>query len=146
MKRIVVVIFASIFMLTFNVHAASAANDGEVNSNDFDWNPVMEAIIQVESGGDPKAKSGNSVGAMQITPILVAECNAILKRKGSKKRYNLSDRYNVSKSKAMFLLVQSVYNPLNNIERAIRMWNGGNHFSIKRTQRYYEKVMNLLRK
>ena len=28
--------------------------------------------------GDPKAKSGNSVGVMQITPILVAECNNIL--------------------------------------------------------------------
>ena len=47
----------------------------------------MDAIIQVESKGDPKAKSGNSVGVMQITPILVAECNNILKRKKSKKRY-----------------------------------------------------------
>ena len=29
----------------------------------------------------------------------------------------------------MFLLIQSVYNPLNSIERAIRSWNGGNHYS-----------------
>ena len=46
----------------------------------------MEAIIQVESGGDAKAVSGNSVGAMQITPILVKDCNAILKKQNSKKQ------------------------------------------------------------
>ena len=106
----------------------------------------MEALIQVESEGNPKAKSGNSVGVMQITPILVAECNNILKKKKSKKRYTLSDRYSISKSKEMFLLMQSVYNPLNSIEQAIRAWNGGNHFSVKKTQRYFEKVMNLLKK
>ncbi len=133
-------------MLVLNVNAASAANDGEVSSNDFDWAPVMEAIIQVESEGDPDAKRGNSVGVMQITPILVAECNAILKRNNSKKRYKLSDRLSVSKSKEMFLLIQSVHNPLNSIEKAIRAWNGGNHYSRKRTQRYFEKVMKLLRK
>ena len=95
---------------------------------------------------NPKAKSGNSVGVMQITPILVAECNNILKKKKSKKRFTLSDRYSISKSKEMFLLMQYVYNPLNSIEQAIRAWNGGNHFSVKKTQRYFEKVMNLLKK
>ena len=138
----------SILMLTLNVDAASAAAmfKNDVSSNEFDWNPVMEAIIQVESEGNPRAKSGNSVGVMQITPILVAECNKILKRKNSKKRYKLSDRYCISKSKEMFLLMQSVYNPLNSIEQAIRAWNGGNHYSVKRTQRYFEKVMKLLKK
>ena len=133
------------FMLTLEMNAASAARN-DVSSNEFDWNPVMEAIIQVESEGNPKAKSGNSVGVMQITPILVAECNDILKRKKSKKRYKLSDRYNIAKSKEMFLLMQSVYNPLNSIEQAIRAWNGGNHYSKKKTQHYFEKVMNLLKK
>ena len=133
------------FMLTLEMNAASAASNN-VSSSEFDWNPVMEAIIQVESEGNPKAKSGNSVGVMQITPILVAECNDILKRKKSKKRYKLSDRYNIAKSKEMFLLMQSVHNPLNSIEQAIRAWNGGNHYSKKKTQRYFEKVMNLLKK
>ena len=63
----------------------------------FNWNPVMDAIIQVESGGDPKAVSGNSVGAMQITPILVKDCNIILERRKSKKRYTMADRYSVEK-------------------------------------------------
>lgn len=134
-------------MLTLEIHAVSTATSGNVSStSEMDWTPVMDAIIQVESKGDPKAKSGNSVGVMQITPILVAECNNILKRKKSKKRYTLADRYNVAKSKEMFLLIQSVYNPLNSIERAIRSWNGGNHYSMKRTQRYFEKVMKLLKK
>ena len=148
MKRIVVMVLVGMFMLTLNVNAASAATNSTeaVSSNKFDWNPVMEAIIQVESEGNPKAKRGNSVGVMQITPILVAECNTILKRKKSKKRYKLSDRYNISKSKEMFLLIQSVHNPLNSIEHAIRSWNGGNHYNLSKTQRYFEKVMKLLKK
>ena len=140
-------VLVSMLMLTLEIHAASTATSGNVSStSEMDWTPVMDAIIQVESKGDPKAKSGNSVGVMQITPILVAECNDILKRKKSKKRYTLADRYNVAKSKEMFLLIQSVYNPLNSIERAIRSWNGGNHYSKKLTQRYFEKVMKLLKK
>ncbi len=110
-----------------------------------DWNPVMDAIIQVESRGNAKAVSGNSCGAMQITPILVAECNNILKRRKSKKRFSLADRFNVAKSKEMFLIIQSFHNPMNDIERAIRSWNGGMHYSIKRTQRYFEKVMSYLK-
>ena len=143
-------ILVSILMLSANVCTASAATNlngnGSSTNNEFDWDPVMDAIIQVESEGNPKAKSGNSVGVMQITPILVAECNDILKRKKSKKRFTLADRFSIAKSKEMFLLIQSVHNPLNSIEQAIRSWNGGNHYSIKRTQRYFEKVMNLLKK
>ncbi len=115
------------------------------NVNDVDWNPVMDAIIQVESRGNAKAVSGNSCGAMQITPILVAECNNILKRRKSKKRFSLADRFNVAKSKEMFLLIQSFHNPKNDIERAIRSWNGGMRYGIKRTQRYFEKVMSYLK-
>jgi len=149
MKRIAMIL-VGILMLTVNVCTASAATDsngnGSSTNNEFDWDPVMEAIIQVESQGNPKAKSGNSVGVMQITPILVTECNNILKKKKSKKRYSLSDRFSIAKSKEMFLLMQSVHNPLNSIEQAIRSWNGGNHYSVKRTQRYFEKVMKLLKK
>lgn len=104
----------------------------------------MNAIIQVESEGNTRAVSGNSVGAMQITPVLVAECNNILKARKSKKRYSLKDRFNLAKSKEMFLLMQSVYNVENNIEKAIRSWNGGIRYSIRGTQRYYKKVMSHL--
>lgn len=124
--------------------AAFAAGD-EQAAGEFDWNPVMDAIIQVESEGNSRAVSGNSVGAMQITPILVAECNNILKQRKSKKRFSLKDRFNVAKSKEMFLLMQSFYNVENNIEKAIRSWNGGLRYSIRGTQRYYNKVMSHLK-
>ena len=125
---------------------ANATADSEaVKTDNFDWEPVMKAIVQVESEGNTRAVKGNSCGAMQITPILVAECNNILKKRNSKKRYTLRDRFSLEKSKEMFLLMQSQFNPLNDIEKAIRSWNGGNKYSVKRTQRYFEKVMKCLR-
>ena len=81
---------------------------------------------------------------MQITPILVADCNQILKKKKSKLRYTLSDRLNVKKSKEMFLIIQEWYNPQNNVEKAIRSWNGGVNYSVKGTQKYYEKVIRCM--
>ncbi|MBR1463699.1 MAG: transglycosylase SLT domain-containing protein [Prevotella sp.] len=124
--------------------SASAGNKGNKKSSKVDCEPVMNAIIQVESGDRKNAKNGNQCGAMQITPILVQECNNILKERKSKKRYTLSDRFNLAKSKEMFLLIQSYHNPNNDIEKAIRSWNGGQQYSIKRTQRYFEKVMSYL--
>ena len=117
----------------------------QAKTKGFDWNPVMDAIIQVESGGDTKAVSGNSVGAMQITPILVEDCNLILQKQKSKKRYTLKDRYSVEKSKEMFLLIQRYYNPTNSIEKAIRSWNGGMKYSVRATNRYYKKVMSKMK-
>lgn len=137
----------ALLILTTNPHSALAAGNGSrTTTRNFDWNPVMEAIIEVESNGNHRAKNGNQVGAMQITPILVEDCNEILKQRKSTKRYKLSDRFNVEKSKEMFLLIQSWYNPKNNVEKAIRSWNGGVNYSVRSTQRYYEKVMRALKK
>lgn len=143
MKRIFERELVLLFMLLFVPFAASAT--GNARTNKFDWSLVMDAIIQVESSGNPRAVSGNSCGAMQITPICVKECNIILKRRGSKKRYTLADRFSVSKSKEMFLLIQSYHNPRNNVEQAIRAWNGGMNYSVKGTQRYYNKVKKLMK-
>lgn len=126
--------------------AVSAAGDEAKKGNTFDWSPVMDAIIQVESEGNARAVSGNSCGAMQITPVLVRQCNAILKQQKSKKRYTLADRYSVQKSKEMFLLMQQEYNKDNNVEKAIRTWNGGPRYSVRGTQRYYNKVMKAMAK
>ena len=35
---------------------------------EFDWEPVMEAIIWHESKGNPRARCGIYVGVMQIAP------------------------------------------------------------------------------
>ena len=95
----------------------------ENNNKKFNWGPLMDAITQVESEGNSRAVSGTQCGAMQITPILVEDCNAILKRRGEKKRFTLNDRFSVKKS--------------------IRIWNGGVNYTNKGTQRYYKKVMAL---
>ena len=134
----------SFSILTLSPLSVGAANKEE-SSELFDWSPVMEAIIQVESEGNPRAVSGNSAGAMQITPILVRECNAILKARGSKKRYTLDDRFDVGKSKEMFLLIQSQHNKTNNVEKAIRSWNGGPRYSVRATNRYYKKVLQCMK-
>ena len=133
----------SLMALTFTLIASAGGGKvkSSTNTSGFDWNPVMDAIIQVESEGDPKAVSGNSVGAMQITPILVKDCNDILKKQKSKKRYTMADRYSVAKSKEMFLIIQKYYNPENNIEKAIRLWNGGVKYKTRATNRYYKKVL-----
>ena len=128
-------------MLVSVTAMAGSSTAKSKRTSGVDWNPVMDAIIQVESEGNPKAVSGNSVGAMQITPILVKDCNEILKRQKSKKRYTMADRYSVAKSKEMFLLIQKYYNPENNVEKAIRSWNGGCNYSVKATNNYYKKVL-----
>ena len=138
-KKIVLLSIAILLSSPVVILAKGVANNKL--SIHFDWNPVIDAIIYVESRGDAHAKSGSSIGAMQITPILVAECNQILEKRKSKKRFKLSDRFSIAKSKEMFLLIQSRHNPKNNVEKAIRSWNGGLNYSVKRTQRYFRKVM-----
>ena len=144
MKNLVKNVFLSLTFMSLIPMTALAATDGSKSSEKFDWTSVMEAIIQVESEGNPNAVSGNSVGVMQITPILVKECNIILKNRNSKKRYTMSDRYSIEKSKEMFLLIQSQHNQQNNVERAIRSWNGGPRYSMKATNGYFKKVMRHL--
>ncbi|MBR6319859.1 MAG: transglycosylase SLT domain-containing protein [Prevotella sp.] len=144
MKRLVKKVCLSLSILTLMPLSAGAAKRSE-SSVQFDWSPVMEAIILVESEGNPRAVSGNSAGAMQITPVLVKECNQILSQRKSKLRYTLQDRFNLAKSKEMFLLIQSHYNKANDIEKAIRSWNGGPNYSVKATNRYFKKVMQRMK-
>lgn len=110
-----------------------------------DWKDVIEAIAEVESTHNPKAIGKNgSVGLLQITPILVKECNNILRTKKLNKKYTLKDRLDPIKSIEMFHLYQEKYNPEKNVEKAIRLWNGGPKYSIKKTQRYFKKVLSKL--
>lgn len=139
-----IVCFIILFLTA--IPAAVAAKDSAENGVSYDWSRVINAIIEVESEGNAKAVSGNSCGAMQITPILVKECNLILRRRGSKRRYTLNDRFSIAKSKEMFLLIQQDSNPENNVEKAIRRWNGGPRYSVRHTQKYYNKVMKAMQR
>ena len=135
---------AKVTLFTTIITLSSMSTTARENTNKrFNWGPLMDAITQVESEGNSRAVSGNQCGAMQITPILVEDCNAILKKRGEKKRFTLNDRFSVKRSREMFVLIMSHYNPTNDIEKAIRIWNGGVNYTNKGTQRYYKKVMAL---
>lgn len=107
----------------------------------YNWDKVINAISKVESKENPSAVSKDCVGILQIRPILVKQCNIWLKNQKSSKRYTLKDRYDVGKSKEMFIMIQEHYNPSHNVEKAIRLWNGGPNYSLKKTNGYYKKVM-----
>lgn len=101
---------------------------------------VVKAIAQVESKNNEKLVSANKVhvGLLQISKITVDECNRIL----GKKKYTYNDRYNGEKSIEMFYIIQDKYNSSYDIEKAIRIWNGGPFCKNKRkTDKYYKKVM-----
>ena len=112
----------------------------------FDWSGVIKAIIKVESNGNPNARNGNGkcVGILQITPVLVKECNNILKGMKSAKRYTLNDRKNLEKSKEMFILYQSKYNPSNDVDDGIRMWSCG--ISAMKDKSKGRKYLNKVKK
>ena len=132
-KKLILACLMSILALTVNAQAEKP----------YDWTKIMNAIIQVESKGNSKAynANGNCAGILQITPILVKQCNIWLKNQKSQKRYTLQDRYDVEKSKEMFIMVQEHYNPSHSVEKAIRLWNGGCGYSKAKTENYYHKVM-----
>ena len=112
-------IILSCIMLS-SVIAINAKKDSR-----YDWTRVINAIAEVESEGNPKVKnSAGCVGLLQITKICVRQCNIWLKQEKSKKRYTYNDRLNPEKSKEMFILTQKHLNPKNDIEHAIRLWNG----------------------
>lgn len=128
-------IFILIICLFVCLGSYSQTNDSEY------WEKTINAIVQVESEGKTHVVNGSCAGPMQISTILIAECNNILKKKKLKKRYSLSDRYSLSKSKEIFILIQQTYNKARNIEKAIRSWNGGINYSVSKTNKYYRKVM-----
>lgn len=110
----------------------------------FSWEKVIQAIIEVESHGDSSAVCGVYCGAMQISPIMVRDCNDILSMRGERFRYTYEDRFSLKKSKEMFCLIQERYNPEHDTEKAIRIWNAGPSYTLKRTEAYYRKVMDAL--
>lgn len=131
-----IMIIKSLFILLFGF---------TINENDeiSKWNDVINAIIQVESNGNPNAVSpcGESIGAMQIKKIVVDDCNEYLKILKINKKYTYDDRWDVEKSKEMFILIQKRYNKTNDIEKAVRIWNGGCCYNKEKTDNYYNKFL-----
>jgi hypothetical protein len=101
--------------------------------HDYYWELFTQALIWVESKGDSKAVgSKDDVGVLQITPILVEDCNRILKNEG----FTLEDRLDSLKSVEMFNIIQDHYNPQHDYHLALKIWNGQAPLS------YHRKVMD----
>ena len=100
--------------------------------------PLIAAIIQVESGGDTLAYNSkeDAVGCLQIRPTMVREVNRLL----GEDKYTLKDRWSKAKSIEMFNVIRShTKNPTD--ERIARNWNGGwNGHKKKSTLKYWNKV------
>ena len=108
------------------------------------WDNLIKAISAVESKGNTRAVNGKHVGILQISPIVVNDCNRINKLKKNVKRYTYGDRYSEEKSIEMFWIIQNFYNKERNLEKAIRLWNGGSGYTRAGTQKYYNKVIKEL--
>ena len=100
--------------------------------------PLISAIIQVESGGDTLAYNSkeDAVGCLQIRPIMVREVNRLL----GKDSFKLKDRWSKAKSIQMFNILRSHLKGASDEEIA-RVWNGGyNGHNIPQTMQYWIKV------
>lgn len=105
----------------------------EVKQENDDWEDFTKALIWVESKGDSKAVgSNNDVGVLQITPILLHDCNRILEME----IFKLEDRLDSLKSVEMFNIIQDHYNPQHDYHWALKLWNSGAPLS------YHRKVMD----
>jgi hypothetical protein len=133
-----------IFLTIFNLHP-STIKAKETQDN---WHDVVEAIIEIESNGNPNAvsKCGQCIGAMQIKKIVVDDCNEYLKMKKSNKRFTYEDRLSIQKSKEMFYLIQERYNKTKNVEEAVRIWNGGCKYQKEKTEKYFQKFLKIYKR
>ena len=95
-----------------------------------EWDVFVEALIQVESEGNPFAVGKtNDLGILQITPIYVKDVNRIL----GEEKFTLENRIDIIKSLEMFEIYQSYYNPDKDIHRAIKLHNprAGSEYKVK---------------
>ena len=115
-------------------------------------NRLIEALIQVESGGKEDCVGDKhliipSIGVLQIRPIMVREINRILKMQGKDKRYKNKDRYSRVKSIEMFIIWRDYHHKDDSDEVISRCWNGGpKGYKRKKTLHYWNKVQKALKK
>ena len=116
------------------------------------WEHFIDAVIDVESGGDDSAIGDRhlgkpSVGCLQIRPIAVSEVNRILEASGVDGKYTLDERYNRVRSTEMFMIMTEQIDCCENLseeeffEIVARRWNGGPRGDKKRsTLKYWNNV------
>lgn len=101
-----------------------------------EWEKMVKAICQVESGCDDKARNSKSsaAGRFQMLKVYVDEVNRLC----GKKAYRYADRHNPEKAREMFDIYQSHHNPKKDIDRAILLHRG------KKDWKYFNDVKRLM--
>ena len=109
MKKLLVLVLMTVSIV------AAAKSTPEVDLQKK-WGTVIQAIAMVESECQPNRVSRNGlyVGYLQISEILVRECNRIV----GYEKYTYADRYDKQKSIDMFIDFQERYNPEGNLDTA----------------------------
>jgi len=131
---------------TTEVDVATEPNESD---SQLQINPLIQAMILVESTGNDSAycKREEAVGCLQIRPIMLRECNRILKLQNSSISYNLTDRWSREKSIEIFHIINQYHNKNATYEEIARFWNGGPKWAEKSgTKRYWRKVRRKLKK
>jgi hypothetical protein len=102
---------------------------------------LLNAIIQVESGGNPlRVNFGEqAMGLLQIRPVMLNEVNRILKLQGIIKSFTLTDALDSTKSIQMYWIVMNFYNPANDLKTGAIVWNGKSKHN-----HYWQKVKAIL--
>ena len=113
-----------------------------------DWDMLQMAIIKTESDFKPEVKGASGTGIFQATTIYVAEVNRLL----GKNTYTIQDALDPVKSKEMFDVIQSTYNPDSLISKAIKLHNpdGGESYKNKVMQNFnfirrYENIRKVIK-
>ena len=113
-----------------------------VQADGLNWDRLITALIEVESGGDPNAVSkAGAVGLMQITPIVLSEYSQFLSKNGVTEIYApdgslfsvplyMPNLYNSSLNKIIgtwYLkrLKDHYLKDSYTLERLLCAWNGG---------------------
>ena len=119
---------------SFNEFTEDIIDTNSIGQSEFD--DLVDALIFIEStNNDSAIGPTNDIGALQITPIYVDQCNIIVKED----KYTLDDRYSREKSIEMFYVYQRHFNPELCIHKAIRLHNPS------AGEWYYNKVISRLK-
>lgn len=119
-----------------------------VKQIEIEEEPLIKALMKVESNNDSLAVGDThltefSIGILQIRPIMVDECNRILKLlKKDRPKFKYSDRISKRKSIEMFKLWRDYHHKGSSEEVVARNWNGGTYgYKNSKTKKYWKKVL-----
>lgn len=134
MRKVVLSIMLSsiVFGLSNMTIIAVDASEAIKKAKDKEWEKMVWAICQVESGQNDRAvnRKSSAAGRYQMLRVYVDEVNRII----GKKKYKYGDRMDPERAREMFNIYQGYYNPEKDIDKAIILHRG------KKSLKYIKEV------